>query len=229
MQPPWRRPRGGFLFQQEIIPGVVAQQDQDLAGSHGVGPGGLLQPGPVLAAGPEVIFQHLAVHHEGDGGLGLLDGDPQVGQGGRLLVRPAGHRKAAVGLDDGVGDVTGVIDVLAAQGLQQVGGGEAEHPQGLLVDLAVLDHRLGPPGQQVGKAPAVKAEHRAQQLEAGDEEQGDQAGGDGHILRLDGDGRQIGDQHGGDQLLGLQLAQLALAHHPHGKQDAEVDQHGAQE
>ncbi len=57
---------------------------------------------------------------------------------------------------------------------------------------------------------------------------GDEAGRHRHFLRLDGDGRQIGDEDGGHQLFGLQLAQLTLAHQPHGEQDAEVNEQGAE-
>ena len=56
-----------------------------------MGAGGLFQPGAVLAAGLQIVFQHLPVYHQGDGRLGLLDGQPHVGKGDGLLVRLAGH------------------------------------------------------------------------------------------------------------------------------------------
>ena len=87
---------------------------------------------------------------------------------------------------------------------------------------------LGAARHQVEKFLAAEAQRRPQQLQSRDEEEGNEAGRHRHFFRLDGDGRQIGDEDGGYQLFGLQFAQLTLAHQPHGEQNAEIDEQGAE-
>ena len=175
----------------------------------------------------EVVVQHLPIQHKGDGRLTVLDLECQVGEGGRLSFGAQRHRKAAVRLHNGVGDIPWVKDVLAAQGLHQVGRRQPQSAQGVLVNLPIQNDRLGPAGHQIEKFLALEAEDRPQKLQRCNEEERDEAGGHGDFLRFDGNGRQIGDEDGRDQLFRLQLTQLALAHQPHGKQDAEIDQNGA--
>ena len=151
----------------------------------------------------------------------------QVGQPRRFLFRPQCHRKSPVRLNDRVGYIPRIKDVLAAQGFHQVGHRQAQGAQSGLVDLSVQDHGFGPPGQQIEKLLAAEAQRGAQQLQRSNEKQRDQAGRHRNILRFNGDGRQIGDQDGGYQLLRLQLSQLTLAHQPHGKQNAEIQDNGA--
>ena len=69
-------------FQQKIILGIVARQDQDLFQKQAVGLCGAFQPGGILAAGGQVFGKHLPVQHKGDGGLRPLYPCPKVGQGG---------------------------------------------------------------------------------------------------------------------------------------------------
>lgn len=126
-----------FFFQQEIILGLIADEQQNFLRQQGVGLGRALQPGTVLAAPAQVVFQHLPVQHKGDGGVGVLCLHLQVGKAGGFLFRPQRHREGAVRFNDGVGDLARVEDVLAAQCFHQVSGGEPQHPQGVLVDLPV--------------------------------------------------------------------------------------------
>ena len=143
------------------------------------------------------------------------------------MLRAQRRRQCAVCFDYGVGHPARVEDILAAQRLHQVGGGQPQHPQSVLVDLSVQNDRFGTPGEKIEELLAAETHHRPQQLQCRNEEQRDEAGGDGDILRFNGDGRQIRDQDGGYQLLRLQLSQLTLAHQPHGKQNAEIQNNSA--
>lgn len=177
----------------------------------------------------EVVVQYLPVQHKGDGGLCSFGVQAEVREGGGFLFGPERHRKVPVRLHDGVGDIPRVEDILAAQGLHQVGGGQPQSAQGVLVDFSVQDDGLGPPGHQVEEFLAPEAQNRAQKLQCRDQEERNQAGSHRDFLAFDGDGRQIGDEDGGDQLLRLQFSQLPFAHQPHGKQDAEIDQNRAKD
>lgn len=120
-----------LFFQQKIILRLVADQKQDLFRQQGVGLRGPLEPASVLAAPLEVVLEDLAVQHEGDGDVAVLDLQPQVSEGGRLLFGAERCRETAVRLDHGVGDVPGVEDILAPPGPPSgrlwSAGGCAEH------------------------------------------------------------------------------------------------------
>ena len=72
--------------------------------------------------------------------------DLQVGKSDRFFLRPQGRREGPVCFDHGVGDLTRVKDVFAAQRLHQIGGGQAQHPQSILVDLSIQNDCFGPAG-----------------------------------------------------------------------------------
>ena len=72
--------------------------------------------------------------------------DLQVRKSDRFFLRPQGRREGPVCFDHGVGDLTRVKDVFAAQRLHQIGGGQAQHPQSILVDLSIQYDRFGPAG-----------------------------------------------------------------------------------
>ena len=135
--------------------------------------------------------------NKGDGCVAVLHPQLQIGQPRRFLFRPQCHRKSPVRLNDRVGHIPRIKDVLAAQGFHQVGHRQAQGAQSVLVDLSVQDHGFGPPGQQIEKLLAAEAQRRAQQFQRSNEKQWDQAGRHRNILRFNGDGRQIGDQDGG--------------------------------
>ena len=84
-----------LLFQQKIILGIVARQDQNLFQKQAVGLCGAFQPGSILAAGGQVFGKHLTVQHKGDGGLRPLYPCPKVGEGSRFLFRAQSHRETA--------------------------------------------------------------------------------------------------------------------------------------
>ena len=218
-----------LLFQQKIILGIVARQDQDLFQKQAVGLCGAFQPGSILAAGGQVFGKYLTIQHKGDGGLCPLYPCPKVGEGGRFLFRAQSHRETAVGLHDRIGDIPGVEHIFAAQRLHQIGGSQPQGAQGVLIDLTIQDDGFGPPGHQVEKALAPEAEDRPKKLQRRNEKEGDQAGCDRYFFRFNGDGSQIGDEDGGYQFLRLQFPQLTFAHQPHGKQDAEIDQDGTED
>ena len=90
--------------------------------------------------------------------MAVLDLQPQVSEGGRLLFGAERCRETAVRLDHGVGDVPGVEDILAPQGLHQVGCGQPEGAQSILVDLSIQNDRLGAAGHQIEKFLAAKAQ-----------------------------------------------------------------------
>ena len=98
-------------------------RDQD-----GVSLCGAFQPGMILTAPVEVVFQNLPVQDKRDGGVGLGGLQLQIGQPGRFPFRPQGDGKIAVCLNDGIGDIPGVKNVLSAQGFHQIGHSQPKHP-----------------------------------------------------------------------------------------------------
>ena len=65
------------------------------------------------------------------------------------MLRAQRRRQCAVCFDYGVGHPARVEDILAAQRLHQVGGGQPQHPQSVLVDLSVQNDRFGTPERKL--------------------------------------------------------------------------------
>ena len=74
----------------------------------------------------------------------------------------------------------------------------------------------------------VQRQPGRENLQHGDEKHRGEAGRQRKLRLLNGDGRQIGQKNGGDQLGGLKFAQLAFAHQAHGENQGQIHNQGAQ-
>ena len=91
-----------------------------------------------------------------------------------------------------------------------------------------MDDDNGPPGDNAPQPGAFQAEEGGQHLEAHERQNGQKPREHGAVRFLNGEGGDIGNEDGDDQLRGLKLPDLAFAHQPDAEHHHKIQDHRPQ-
>ena len=206
----------------EAAPRAVGGHYEDVARFQPEFSGGALRVVLVEAERAQRRVQHYPVGYYDERRVGVLRLYAEVGARGSVRSLPPHHGHTTRSLDDGELYLREVENLAASERHHQVIDGEAEVAHSLAVNFAAADDYFRAARDEPPHRGESQAQPRHRDLEADEGEYRRYADDDGDIDVLEGEGRDVGDEDSDDELGGLELPELALAHEPHREYDEHI-------